>query len=56
MILVSHLGRPDGKVVESQRLTPVGKHLSKLLNKQVLKADDCVGQGVEELVRLREIK
>jgi len=49
-ILMSHLGRPDGKVVEEMRLTPVADRLSELLGKKVIKADDCVGPKVEEIV------
>jgi len=47
LILMSHLGRPDGKVVESMRMNPVAKRLSELLNKPVAKVDDCVGPEVE---------
>ena len=49
-ILMSHLGRPKGQVVEEMRLTPVGERLSELLGKRVIKTDDCVGSEVEELV------
>lgn len=48
IILASHLGRPKGKVVDSLRLTPVGKRLSKLLGQQIQKTDDCIGPKVEE--------
>jgi phosphoglycerate kinase len=49
-ILMSHLGRPKGKVDEKYRLTPIGKRLSELLKKPVLKLDDCVGPEVETAV------
>ena len=49
VILCSHLGRPDGKVVESQRMGVVGKRLSELLGKPVTIATDCIGQEVEKL-------
>ncbi|GIW08726.1 MAG: phosphoglycerate kinase [Dehalococcoidia bacterium] len=51
VILISHLGRPDGKVVESLRLDPVARRLSELLGMPVRKLDDCVGPEVEETVR-----
>ena len=35
VILMSHLGRPDGQVVDKFRLTPVGKRLSELLGRPV---------------------
>ncbi len=50
VILMSHLGRPDGKIVKDLRLDPVAKQLSKLLKKPVKKLDDCIGQGVEKAV------
>jgi len=51
IILCSHLGRPDGKVVESLRLGVVAGHLSRLLGKRVEASGDCVGPGVEKAVK-----
>jgi phosphoglycerate kinase len=42
-ILMSHLGRPKGKVNPSMSLKPVAEHLATLLGKPVLFATDCVG-------------
>jgi phosphoglycerate kinase len=50
LIIMSHLGRPDGKAVDSMRLTPVAKRLEKLLGEKVLKLDDCVGETVRKRV------
>jgi phosphoglycerate kinase len=50
VILMSHLGRPKGAVVESLRLTPVAARLADLLDRPVTKLDDCVGAGVEQAV------
>jgi phosphoglycerate kinase len=50
VILASHLGRPDGKVVPELSLENVGERLSQLLGQDVLFADDCVGDGVRKLV------
>jgi len=50
VILASHLGRPDGKVVESLRLAPVAAALGKLLGKPVASTSDCVGAEVEAAV------
>ncbi len=50
VIVASHLGRPDGKVVESLRLTKVGQRLGELLGRPVTKLDDCVGPEVERAV------
>lgn len=49
VILGSHLGRPDGKVVESQRMGVAGQRLSQLLGKPVKIARDCIGPKVEKL-------
>jgi phosphoglycerate kinase len=45
---MSHLGRPDGKVVPKFSLQPVSVELSKLLGKDVTFLTDCVGPAVEE--------
>lgn len=42
-ILMSHLGRPKGKVNPAMSLKPVAEHLSTLLGRPVLFATDCVG-------------
>lgn len=47
VILCSHFGRPDGKVVESMRLGAVADRLSTILNQSVQKLDDCIGTQVE---------
>lgn len=46
VILCSHFGRPKGTVDEKMRLTPVAKRLSELLNQEVVKCDDCIGDEV----------
>src|SRR5436305_2717877 len=50
VILASHLGRPDGKPVPEMSLEPAGAVLSRLLGRDVIFADDCVGDGVRKLV------
>ena len=50
VILMSHLGRPDGKVVESMRLKPVAVRLEKLLGEKVLRLDECVGDAVKKSI------
>lgn len=51
VIIVSHLGRPKGKRSPEKSLAPVAKRLSRLLDKEVILADDCIGPGVEKLVQ-----
>ena len=50
VILMSHLGRPKGKVVEKLRLNPVAQRLDKLLGQKVKKLNDCIGEEVEKAV------
>ncbi|KAE8212104.1 hypothetical protein CF319_g5335 [Tilletia indica] len=51
VILMSHLGRPDGQKVEKYSLKPVASKLSELLGgKDVKFLDDCVGDEVESAV------
>jgi phosphoglycerate kinase len=50
VILVTHLGRPDGQVDEAARTTPLAGRLSELLEIPVTHVDDCVGPQVEARV------
>ena len=49
VILMSHLGRPKGKVVEKMSLAPVVKRLGELLDKDIKLAPDCIGPEVEAM-------
>ena len=51
VILMSHLGRPDGKRDEKYSLQPVAEHLSDLLRKPVGFVDDCIGDRVKQAVK-----
>ena len=44
VILASHLGRPKGEVKSEYSLKPVAKELSKLLDKEVIMANDVIGE------------
>jgi 3-phosphoglycerate kinase len=50
VVLMSHLGRPGGRVVEELRMAPVGERLSQLLGRPVRVLPDCVGPEVEAAV------
>ena len=50
VILMSHLGRPDGKRVADMSLRPVADALAALLGAPVAFADDCVGPAAEKAV------
>ncbi len=47
VVLMSHLGRPDGQKIAKFSLQPVAVELEKLLGKSVTFIDDCVGPAVE---------
>ena len=48
VILMSHLGRPNGKVIESARLRPVAERLSALLGIRVPCTGDALGIGTQD--------
>lgn len=51
VVLMSHLGRPDGKVVEKLRMAPVARELGRILGQEIKVAPDSVGPEVERMVR-----
>lgn len=50
VIVMSHLGRPDGKVVEGLSLAPVASRLGDILDLRVKLATDCVGPAAESAI------
>jgi phosphoglycerate kinase len=50
IILMSHLGRPDGQINKKYSLEPVAKEASKLLGKDIIFLPDCVGAEVEQRI------
>jgi len=48
LVIMSHLGRPKGQVVDKLRLDPVAERLGELLGRPVRKLDQVVGPEVEE--------
>jgi phosphoglycerate kinase len=51
VIICSHLGRPEGKVVESLRMAPIAQRLSQLMGLPVSTASNCIGREVESKVK-----
>jgi len=49
-ILMSHLGRPKGKVVDAMRMKPAAERLAELLDKKVLILNDCIGETIEKAI------
>ena len=50
LVVCSHLGRPEGRVVESLRLDPVAELLGKALDTKLRKLDQVVGADVQKAV------
>ncbi|MEO8912137.1 MAG: phosphoglycerate kinase, partial [Candidatus Saccharimonas sp.] len=51
VVIISHLGRPDGQVNPKYSLEPVAKRLSELLDRKVTFIDDCIGPKVRTGVK-----
>ena len=47
VILMSHLGEPDGKVVSKLKMNKVAERLAGFLDFSIAKADNCVGASIE---------
>jgi len=51
IILISHLGRPDGKVVPKMSLEPVAKRLSSLIGKEVKFIEDPISDKARDEIK-----
>jgi phosphoglycerate kinase len=51
VLVVTHLGRPKGRVVEELRVAPLAARLGELLDTQVRVAGDVVGESAQQLSR-----
>jgi len=49
IILASHMGRPNGEAKPEFSLSPIAKRLQRLLQKDILFANDCIGDEVDKL-------
>lgn len=55
LVLMSHLGRPDGKKKPEDSMAPVAKELEKLLGQKVRFFEDCVGKdALEQIPKMKE--
>lgn len=50
VILISHMGRPGGKVVPNLTLAPAAARLSQLIGQDVRFVSDCVGDAVSRSI------
>lgn len=51
VVVISHLGRPNGKRNKSYSLEVVRDRLAELIDEDVVFVDDCIGDGVYQAVR-----
>ena len=57
IIILTHLGRPNGKVVPELNLSPLAKELQKLLPKtKIIKLNDCIGDEVKQKINAAKSK
>lgn len=49
IVLISHLGRPDGKKLKKYSLRPTAKRLGELLKKEIIFAEKSSGKQVEKI-------
>ena len=52
IVLLSHLGRPNGERIEKHSLAPIAPALSKHLGKDVEFLNDCVGEEIENVRKI----
>jgi phosphoglycerate kinase len=56
IIMISHLGRPDGKVDPKYSLEPVAEYLAKKLGTDVILSESAIDNGIKNLLQLPETK
>ena len=49
LVLISHLGRPNGKIVPDMSLDPVAFALEDILKMEVMFSNDCISENAVEL-------
>lgn len=48
IILLGHIGRPDGEIVDHLKMRPIAKKLGELLEVSLQRATDCIGSQVQK--------
>jgi 3-phosphoglycerate kinase len=58
LILMSHLGNPEGKIIEKLKMNNIARYLEKLLNKRVIKLDDCINLKIppDKIILLENLR
>ena len=49
VVLMSHLGRPDGKIVAEMSLDPIAFYLEEIIGREVMFSNDCISDDAVEL-------
>lgn len=56
IIMISHLGRPDGKIDLKYSLEPVAEYLAHKLGTEVILSESAIDNGIKNLLQLPETK
>ncbi len=56
IVMISHLGRPDGKVDPKYSLEPVAEYLAQKLGMDVILSESAIDNGIKNLLQLPETK
>ena len=56
IILATHLGRPEGKIVNSLRLNLIARKLEELMKYKIIKLNDCIGKEVKSKIEKGKAK
>ena len=56
LILMSHLGRPNGEVKSEYSLEPVANYLAEKLNEEVILTESCTDRGINTLLKLNQTR
>ena len=55
VVLISHLGRPEGRFVKKYSLNPVAKKLKELLKRKIIFLPDCLGEKIEREIEKMKV-
>ena len=56
LVLMSHLGRPQGKAVKELSLEPIGRYLAEALGEEIVLTTSCMDMAIPSLIKLPKTK